>query len=64
MAYEYTFSEDTFMDPDGDVLSYSAALTTGPLPAFLKFDAELRKLYGTPGNNDLGQYDVMITASD
>ncbi len=55
-----------FSDPDsGDVLSYQAKLADGsPLPEWLGFDPELQRFFGTPGNGDVGAFDVIVTAID
>jgi MFS family permease len=54
-----------FSDPDGDALTYSAAMATGePLPAWLSFDPETRTLSGTPAFEDRGTAPVRITATD
>jgi hypothetical protein len=64
-AFTYTFAANTFNDPDGDVLTYSATLTGGsPLPAWLIFNPVTRTFSGTPTNNDVGVISVDLTAND
>lgn len=56
--YVYQIPATTFVDPDGDVLSYSAS----GLPSWLNFDPTTRTLSGTPP--DARSISVIITASD
>ncbi|KAJ3451661.1 dystroglycan-related [Anaeramoeba flamelloides] len=43
----YIFDNDTFSDPEGYALTYSARLVNGdPLPDWLEFDSKLRKFSG------------------
>jgi len=58
-----------FTDPDNDALSYRAELIDvdwGPmaLPAWLHFDASSGAFSGTPSAADVGDFFVMVTASD
>lgn len=47
-AFSYTIPSNTFKDPDGDVLTYSATLEDGSaLPSWLSFNASTRVLSGT-----------------
>ena len=61
-----TFSLDiagNFSDPDGDTLSYSATLENGdPLPSWLTLSGSV--LSGTPKNDDVGDYTVVVTVKD
>lgn len=59
-AFSYTLPADTFVDPDGDALAYSA----GSLPAWLSFDATTRTFSGTTPANSAGQVTVKVTATD
>lgn len=69
-AYEDSFFSlvvplDTFADPEGDTLAYSAGTSSGePLPAWLFFDADTRLLWGTPTNGDVGAVEILVTATD
>ncbi|HSC69291.1 MAG TPA: putative Ig domain-containing protein, partial [Cellvibrio sp.] len=66
-AFSYPFASDTFIDPDGNVLTYSARLSNGdPLPAWLSFDSATRTFSGTPGNEDvqLLPLSIEVTAND
>ena len=63
--FSYTFAADTFLDPAGGGLSYTASLADGsPLPAWLNFDGTTRSFSGTPGNGDLDILPVKVEASD
>ncbi|KAA3435906.1 putative Ig domain-containing protein, partial [Rufibacter hautae] len=64
-AYSYAFPAGTFTDPDGDALSYSAALAGGgALPSWLSFSPAARSFSGTPSAADAGTLAVRVTASD
>jgi Ca2+-binding RTX toxin-like protein len=72
-AFSYAIAGDSFADADtADTLSYTAALVDGAgapvgggaLPEWLTFDAESRTFAGTPGNGDVGQINVKVTATD
>ncbi len=67
-AFSFAFADDTFGDDDiihGDALTYSAEQDGGdPLPAWLSFDAATRTFSGTPTNDDLGTYQIAVTAED
>ncbi len=55
--FRYTVPADTFTDPNGDVLIYTAARTNRkPLPNWLKFDAPTRTFSGKPSNKDTKTY--------
>lgn len=65
VEFDFTFSEETFSDPDSDTLSYTANLTTGqPLPSWLTFNGDLRNFSGVPNAGHLGDVDVVVTATD
>ncbi|WP_341922199.1 putative Ig domain-containing protein [Polaromonas sp. YR568] len=65
-AWSYTIPSGTFADVDsGDVLAYSVTQGNGDaLPSWLHFDAQTATLSGTPGNADVGDLAVRITATD
>ncbi|HLO62595.1 MAG TPA: putative Ig domain-containing protein, partial [Azonexus sp.] len=64
--FSFTVPVVTFTDIDnGDVLTYSATLSDGRvLPGWLTFDAATQTFSGTPGNWDVGNYSVTVTATD
>lgn len=64
--YQYTLPVMTFSDLDkGDVLTLSATLADGKaLPSWLKFDAASRTFSGTPGNAEVGNLTLLVTAKD
>ena len=65
VAFNWQLPSDTFIDRDGDTLSYSATLADGSdLPEWLTFDASTRTFSGTPDDPDLGTIQVRVTASD
>ncbi len=56
---------DTFVDPDGDALFYTAALSGEyPLPDWLSFTSVTRMFTGTPTPADQGQYTIRVKAED
>jgi len=63
---EFAVPAGTFIDPDaGDTLGYAATLVDGsPLPAWLFFDTAAAEFSGTPGNEDVGTLDILLTAAD
>ena len=64
-AIAFSVPEGTFVDPDGDTLTYSATQAGGgALPGWLTFNAETRTFSGTPPTNYNGFVDVRVTASD
>jgi hypothetical protein len=58
------FDEDTFFDPDGDPLKYSAYHNGGPLPGWLEFDPVRRHFHGTSELEDIGDYRITVRATD
>ncbi|WP_392431364.1 putative Ig domain-containing protein [Yersinia sp. HM-2024] len=61
----FTVPAGTFSDPDGDTLTLSATLADGsPLPAWLSFNAATGTFSGTPGNGDVGNLSIKVTAND
>jgi Ca2+-binding RTX toxin-like protein len=64
-SFTYTVSADTFADADGEALTYSASLADGSqLPAWLTFDAATRTFSGTPGQADVSDLEVRVSAAD
>ncbi|MBD1936287.1 putative Ig domain-containing protein [Microcoleus sp. FACHB-68] len=64
-VFNFTFAANTFTDPDGDALTYSATVAGGgALPAWLTFDAATRTFSGTPANGDVGTLSINVLASD
>jgi hypothetical protein len=61
--FNYIFPNNTFMDPDGDSLTYTAKSSNNePLPSWLNFNSYQSKFSGTP--NTLTTYPIKITADD
>ncbi len=65
-AFNFIIPADTFADiDDGDVLAYTATLSSGAaLPDWLIFDVATRTFGGMPGNLDVGNLNVQVTATD
>lgn len=65
-AFNQTVPYGVFLDPDaGDVLRYEVTGAGGGLlPAWLEFDTESAAFSGTPGNADVGETRVVVTATD
>ncbi|WP_331345210.1 putative Ig domain-containing protein [Cellvibrio sp. UBA7661] len=64
-AFGFTIPASTFVDADGDTLSYSAQLSGGgALPSWLVFDAATGTFSGTPSASDIGSITVQVTATD
>ncbi len=65
VPFNFTFAANTFTDPNGDPLTYSATLTGGgALPAWLSFNPATRTFTGTPAAGDIGTISVRVTAAD
>jgi hypothetical protein len=63
--FNFGVPANTFTDPNGDTLSYTAALSGGgALPAWLSFNAATQTFTGTPGAGDVGVVSVRVTAND
>ena len=61
--FDFQFSSDTFIDPDGDSLIYTARLSNGdPLPSWLNFNARTGRFYGLPIEE--GAVSISVSASD
>ncbi|MDZ7953955.1 putative Ig domain-containing protein [Nostoc sp. DedQUE09] len=65
-VFNFTFSEDTFIDVDaGDSLTYTATLENGDLlPSWLSFNAATKTFNGTPLNADVSNLNIKVTARD
>ena len=63
--YQWTVPQNTFLNPNGGVLIYSAQWSgQTALPAWLNFNKTTRQFYGTPGAADKNQYPLSVTAVD
>jgi hypothetical protein len=63
-AHTYDVS-GSFSDVDGDTLTFSAELEGSlPLPSWLSFDSDTGVFSGTPTNNVVGVYPIVVTADD
>ena len=58
-AFSYQFAADTFTDPDGDSLAYSAS----GMPAWLSFAPATRSFSGTPAAADVTPRPILITVT-
>ena len=64
-SLNFTVPTGTFSDPDGDTLTLSATLADGSdLPTWLHFDPATHTFSGTPGNADVGNLSIKLTATD
>jgi len=65
-SYNFAFAANTFTDPDGDALTYTATKADGTaLPAWLSFNSATRTLSGTPtSNSDIGNLNLKVTATE
>ncbi|MDP2221111.1 MAG: calcium-binding protein [Hydrogenophaga sp.] len=65
-SFTFALPTEAFVDADlGDRLSYSATLADGfALPAWLTFNASTGIFSGTPGNDDVGELAIRVTATD
>lgn len=62
--FSYIVSANTFSDPNGDALTYTASLSDDSgLPAWLNFDAGTQTFSGTPSSSD-ASIEVKVTATD
>lgn len=60
----HTYAITPFTDVDGDTLTYSATSNGGALPAWLTINPATGAFSGTPSNDNVGDYDIVVTASD
>lgn len=64
-AFSLTLPEDLFIDAEGDdILTRTAVSGYERLPQWLQYDADTRTLFGTPGNDDVGEFDVIVEGMD
>ncbi|MBS1187934.1 MAG: hypothetical protein H6R04_1952 [Burkholderiaceae bacterium] len=65
-SLSFTVPAGAFTDPDaGDTLTLSATLANGSaLPGWLSFNPATRTFSGTPGNSDVGNLTIRLTATD
>lgn len=61
--------DNTFSDPNGDTLTYTASGLGEPLPNWISFDGKTRTFQGTPSRSDTGAFNpaivpIQLTASD
>ena len=65
-AFSFTFAGNVFDEQDpGDGLNYNVSLAgDAPVPEWLSFDGETRTFQGTPLNEDVGTFTVVVTATD
>jgi VCBS repeat-containing protein len=64
-AFSLRLPDDLFIDADGDdILTRVAVSGYERLPQWLQYDAATRTLYGTPENNDVGEFDVIVQGMD
>ncbi len=65
-GFSFTVPAGIFTDPDtGDTLTLSAAQADGSaLPGWLAFNPSTRTFSGTPGNSDVGNLTIRVTATD
>jgi len=63
-AFEYIFDSGTFVDPEGDPMTYDATLADGSaLPSWITLDGSLRKFSGTTAS-DFSTLTIKLTATD
>lgn len=65
-TFSFTIPGDTFVDAnDGEPLNFDASRANGsPLPTWMTFDPAAQHFSGTPSNDDVGAFDVTVTATD
>lgn len=65
VAFEWRLPDDAFTDGDDGSLVLSAVLRDGDeLPAWLDFDPATGTFSGIADNDDVGQWDLIVTATD
>jgi VCBS repeat-containing protein len=65
-AFTYELPEEAFIDADvDDQLTYTATLENGDaLPAWLQLDGQTGVFSGIPGNENVGELQIVVTATD
>ncbi|HNH20458.1 MAG TPA: putative Ig domain-containing protein, partial [Pseudomonadales bacterium] len=64
-AFSLRLPDDLFIDADGDtVLNWVAAIDYETAPNWLQYDAATHTLHGTPGNADVGEFDLVVQGMD
>jgi VCBS repeat-containing protein len=64
-AFSLTLPADLFVDADGDdILTRVTVSGYETPPDWLHYDAATRTLYGTPENDDVGEFDVIVQGMD
>ncbi|MDL2357258.1 MAG: putative Ig domain-containing protein, partial [Pseudomonadota bacterium] len=65
VALNYVIPTGTFVDPDGDALTYSVSMVNGTgVPSWLQFDAAAHTFSGTPANADIAALDLRVRVTD
>jgi len=63
VAFQYTFAANTFSDPDGNSLTYTATLRDGSsLPVWLRFNSTARTFSGIPPRDSV--WSIRVIASN
>lgn len=64
-AFSLVLPDDLFLDADGDdILTRVTVSGYETLPDWLQYDAATRTLFGTPENDDVGEFDVIVQGMD
>jgi len=64
-AFSLRLPDDLFIDADGDdILTRVTVSGYATQPDWLQYDAATRTLYGTPENDDVGEFDVIVQGID
>ena len=64
-AFSLVLPDDLFVDADGDdILTRVTVSSYATPPDWLQYDAQTRTLFGTPSNDDVGEFDVVVQGMD
>ncbi len=64
-AFSMTLPDDLFIDPDGDEVQTWVTLSGyATPPEWLRYDHANRTLFGTPDNDDVGTFEVVVHGKD